>query len=350
MSIQAPEKQEALQPQQVRVDVVAHVQPNKHGLRNKLVVGVLAAAGAIALYSVVEDYIPGLPKLPNIGNPLADLGNNPPKVEVGIVPGTVEVEEEHEASCKGRVGAGISVHGNKDELMGGGEYDKILFGDFQPCGDPIPVHVKKTKNPATGEVIKVDATTNGLMVTQPRVDEVDYRNCAPLRPGDSKKEIDQKIKEWKQKRDTGKKPECDDGFEFSGIYVVGGDAAKVITTGRTGAQIAMASYVPGREIIAMNRDFKGELKQELEARYPGAKVTVSMNGIKERTQAQARQVLDELKDNTYKVEIKKEDGKPVMHVSAPGGGEVTVKVQEVFVDAVEIESIKSEVGQEPARK
>ena len=332
-------------PHQLQIDVTTHAEGQRRGFIYKAGVVALSGIALVGALKYAGDHLPGFPDfLPDISNPFNDLGNHPPDVFASVRADTVEVEDIFKVKCEGRLGAAVEVNGNKDELFGSGEYSKLLYGDLLPCGNEIPVKVVLAKDTTNGNITGVKATTNGLVVTQPRVDNTDFRNCVPLRPGDSKKEIDKKIKQW-EKDERANKEKCDNGFDIGGFFVVGGDASKVINTGHTGAQIALASYIPGKEIAGMNREFRADLKEELENRYPNAAITVSMNGLEQRTQAQARQVLGVLKDNTYKVEFVKEDGKRVLRVGAPGDGEVTVKVEKVFADAVKIISIRGEVGE-----
>src|SRR5690606_24884957 len=111
--------------------------------------------------------------------------------------------------------------------------------------------------------------TLGLMVTHPRVDHTDPRNCAPLRAGDSIEEIEEKISEYDPDEEN-----CDDGFEVEGAFwghgpgLGGDDLANVISTGNTATQIAMAADAEPLEIIEeQNTRFVETLREKVAATY-----------------------------------------------------------------------------------
>lgn len=309
-------------------------------------VGGLAAFGALTVYNNVDDIIPGLPDLPDIN---FDLGNNPPAAEAAVIPETYQTEATFDIGCRAQVGVGVGIHGNKDELVGGGEYDKLLFGDFLLCGERAGMLAARAtieRDTESDEIRRVLVETDGLTVTHPRIDHTDARNCAPTRTDNSMEENWDEIEAWKTEQAKGEEPECDDGFNVSGLGG-GSDLAKIKETAFAAAQIAMALDAQPQEIIdELNDRFVTQLEEELEARYPGAAVEVVLRTTPEQLTERFERVTSELKSNFYDVEFDEKDGKPVLEISAPGGGEVTVRIRSIRSSAVDIDRI-SEVIEKP---
>jgi hypothetical protein len=306
-------------------------------------VGGLAAFGALTAYNKAADLIPGLPDFPELH---FDFGNNPPAAEASVLPETYETEETFDISCLARVGVGVAVHGNKDELIGGGEYDKILFGDFLLCGDrPGDISAKATieRDKATDKPVKVSLVTDGLKVTQPRLDHTDSRNCAPLRTGDSPAEIRDKIERWERDQRKHKDPECDDGFHVSGLGG-GSDLSKIKETAFAAAQIAMAlDAQPQSEIDELNKVFVEKLKEEIASRYPGAVVDIELTTTDEQIEQRLETVAEDLQNNFFEVELDDDE----MKISAPGGGDVTVAVSSLRTGGVSIGRIAQVIEEQP---
>lgn len=300
-------------------------------------VGGLAVIGGLTAYNKAVDVFPSLPDMPELN---FDFGNNPPAAEAAVIPATYSEEATFDISCLARMAVGVAVHGNKDEFVAGGELDKVYFGDFLLCGDSSDKAMAQAvieRDKTTNEVLSVSMVTDGLKVTHPRIDHEDSRNCAPLRPNDSINEINKKIADWKKDKRAGKNPECDDGFDISGFWAFGGDLSKIKETGFAAAQIAMAlDAQPQKQIDKMNQQFIAELKSEMIKRYPGADVTVTLRDRVSQVEQRLKDVAEDLKDNDFDVKFDEKDGKPIMKVSAPGGGDVTVKVQSVQAGAVNI--------------
>lgn len=338
-------------PSQITINVVS----GSDRLRRRSKIGNTAAAiviggGAIAGGWALLDKIdfPGIPNFPNIPNILkklnsGNLANNPPRVDAAVIPETIIVEEEYFIRCLGRVSVGVGTHGNKDELMGGGEMDKIWYGDFMVCGEDREI-IARAKIKKTGDkVTAVSVTTPGLEVTQPRVDHTDFRNCADLRTKDTIEQINKKIADFQKQRN----PKCDDGFEVSGLYG-GSDLANVITTAQTAAQIAMSVDIQPQEVLVdLNERFRRLLEEELRTQHSDVdpeKVTVRLETTEADIKARLLKVAEDLRANRYSVKYKFNDGEPVMNVGAPGGGDVDVTINSINTQEIGIESINKRIG------
>jgi len=308
--------------------------------------GGLAFIGALTAYDRAGDLLPGLPELPDLN---FDLGNNPPAAEAAVLPETYKTESTFDIACQAQVGVGVGIHGNKDELIGGGEYDKLLFGDFLLCGEQagrLAALATIERDTQTDEIRSVRVETDGLTVTHPRIDHTDPRNCAPTRTDNSMEENWEEIAEWRQAQENGEKPECDDGFNVSGLGG-GSDLAKIKETAFAAAQIAMALDAQPQAIIdGLNESFVSRLEEELQSRYPGATIQVVLRTTPEQMTERFERVTDELRSNFYDVELDDDDGKPVLNISAPGGGEVTVRIRSIRSSDIDIDRI-TEVIEEP---
>lgn len=350
--VQTPEREQALLPVDLHVHVDTHVSAERH-LGRKIAAGALAVAGAVGLWAVADNLnLPHIPSFPDVSglNP-GQLFNHPPKVEAGLVSGTTTVQDTFDISCKGRLSAGVSVYGNKDELLGGTRIDKILFTDWLPCGDTIPADVQLTKQ--GGEVTKVDVATPGLVVTQASVNHEDFRNCVPLRHGDNARKIEQKINKWEKKEKAGKDPGCDSGYSITGAFVVGGQSANIKDTANTAAQIVTAVDArPTGTMQSMNDKFLEEVRTQIQTEYPHASVDIHMTSTAQQVKERLAKVVHDLKHNFYKVKIIQRNGKgkSAIKVSAPGGGEVTAKIDSIDLQDVNIQAILHPVSGTPAKK
>lgn len=325
-------------------------QNNGNGLAHKAAVLGVAALALIGLreaYQFAEDNLDILPELPewlNDFNP-GQFANHPPEVDATVRNETTTVEARYLIDCHAGLSVGVETHGNKDELMGGGEMDKIWFLDYDMCGDKGRAYadVKKVTNKSTGET-ELFVETDGLQVHRPRVDMLDFRNCVDLRTGDTAEEIEEKITEWQKDEEKGEE-KCDNGHDISGWFVVGGDASKVITTAQASAQLA--TYLdadPGKVLTELNQEFYEELRYQLLARNLDVKlenIHITLTSTRQQTENRLASVVHELQDNYYDFEIQDEEGEQVINVTAPGGGEITANIRSRDISGVDISEISS---------
>lgn len=322
-----------------------------HSFRRLALCGA-AGVGVVVLAFNADDILPGMPGL-DIPELHFDVGNNPPSAEAAVLPETYETESTFDIACQAQVGVGVGIHGNKDELIGGGEYDKLLFGDFLLCGEQagrLAALATIERDTETDAVRSVRVETDGLAVTHPRIDHTDPRNCAPTRTDNSMAENWDEIAEWTEAQENGDKPECDDGFDVSGLGG-GSDLAKIKETAFAAAQIAMSLDAQPQAIIDdLNESFVSRLEEELQLRYPGAAVQVVLRTTPEQMTERFERVTDELKSNFYDVVLDDDDGKPVLKISAPGGGEVTVRIRSIRSSDIDIDRISEVIEEQPAQR
>lgn len=324
------------------------------GLKGRIACWATVAIALVGAYNYVDDkfdFLPDLPSLP--GLPHLDLGTEPqpPQAESGVRHEFYTTEAEFSLECTGQVSVAAEVKGKEEDRAipglghiwanGSGEVSKVIFGDVLLCGDSgsLAANAELEHDP-TGKIIKVTAHTDGLVPTHPRVDHTAAENCATTHYGDSKAAIDKAIAKWeKQQRDWeqhkkgAKDPGCDDGFKVTGVFARE-RVAEIKDTANAAAQIAMAMDAqPRQQIEAENTRLLSDLQTMLSQRYPGAEVKVQLNGIGDQRQHQMDVAVAELQANHYVVTPPAPGGNE-MKVSAPGGGEITVRTSSNIAQGV----------------
>lgn len=308
-----------------------------NSLRRVAVCGA-AGVGAVVLAFNADDILPGMPGF-DIPEFNINIGNNSPEAEAKVKPDTYSVEEHDLGiACEARLSAGVGTKGNKDELIGGGRFNDVVFADALYCGnDPfqgehnVDGNIQLTKNDSSGRVTNVLIRSAGLQSQHPRINFFDFRQCVKLDADDSAEKIEEKTEQWieetKERIADGKDPKCDIGFDVTGV---GGwpDLANVIPASYAASQLAMAvDQAPQTILKDMNDEFFAELMKEATDRYPGAEIVIEKLDIADASEKRLEEIKAELKKNYFKVEEKREDGKIELYVTGPGS--VRVRVPEI---------------------
>lgn len=336
----------------LRVEQLAPPAPHRWSLKAKLGCLVAGAAVLVGAYVAVDDRL----NWPHFGWPDAPGGAEvlPPVLEAGVRHDTYLTEKTYDHNCESQVSVGNEVEGSQSFQVdlglftltpGIGEVNKIKFGDFLLCGDTGSVRTNAVleRDRITNKVTRVIAYTDGLVPTHPRVAHTDSaRNCAKLRVGDSKEKIDAEIakwerqfNDWQNKKKGAKRPPCDDGFKVSRAGAPD-SVAEIKDTANAAAQIAMTVAAdPRQQIEAQNGAYLAKVDDMLRRDFPGVPVEVRLNGAGDQRQRRLEEARRDLEKNYYKVELPT-PGSNVLKVTAPNGGEITVRLRTVDVQPLVI--------------
>ncbi len=316
---------------------------NRMGWKGKLGCVALASAAVIGVGNTVADHI-GLPHLPGLHDILPDInigGSEPShsKVASAMVPEAYETESTFDLGCESQVTTAVRLEAHKPQnwlgvTWGHGNLNKVIFGDVLLCGDNGSVSGRAvlTHDPKTNKVTHVRIETDGLVPTHARVDHEDPRNCAKGRYGDSKAELDKKIKEYNTKVLQGKKPECDQGFDGSGA--TGYSVASVKDAANTAAQITMELDAnPQVQVDSQNPVYLEKLRSLATQKYPDAIIELALSSAMARRQDRLQAELVALQNQGYHMEKRPQENHPDRSdtiVITPSGDEI--KVQSTTLD------------------
>lgn len=311
--------------------------------------GVLLVGAAFAAWELADNYL----DIPDLKWPFGiEAQVTPPQVDASVRHDTYKTEKVFDRTCKEDMSVLTELAGSQSFQVdlklfvltpGIAKMDKLIAVDFDLCGDNglVRTNAVLEKDSVTEKVISVSASTDGLVPTRPRVNHVDSsRNCAELRVGDSKKTIDDKIakweqelRDWEQKKKGAKRPSCDDGFDVTRAGAPDSVAA-LKDTAYAAAQIAVTMDAePLKEMEAQNTKYLAEINDMLRAEFPGANVQVRLNGLADQRQRRMQEARTELERNYYNVQMPS-TGSNVVKVTAPDGGEISVKLNSLSVQPV----------------
>ncbi|MBA2279220.1 hypothetical protein H0V99_02140 [Candidatus Saccharibacteria bacterium] len=177
-----------------------------------------------------------VPSLPAINE------KSPPEVVVGIDPESYEIEDEFELYCNSRISVAVGVKGRQhNSILGDGTLNDKKFGDFLLCADNGKLRFRITPEfDEYGNVISVSGVLPPLLVTQPRVDHEDVRNCIDAKSDTSMEKIQELVAKRKAEIAEGKHPKCDNGFDVDGFLPAPDESSTIIDLSYTAAQIAIA--------------------------------------------------------------------------------------------------------------
>lgn len=235
-------------------------------------VGAVAAAGVF-----IADKIGMI----EFGWPNIDLRAGPPTVMASVDQRSYELEVEFDLSCNQRVSVAVDVEAHDHQVGGSGNVHKKMFGDFLLCSDDreIETNAVATQDPISGEVTSVIVELSGVYVEQPRVHHLDPRNCIDGNIGDTMEEIDAKLAEYLEDVANGETPECDSGWDSSGLitFEIGPEAKDMANKA---AQLAITVDAnPAQIIETANAQLDEAVTAQLQSRAEFANANIDVRII-----------------------------------------------------------------------
>lgn len=303
------------------------------------------AVGVIALVGAERFDMFDFPRF-NFRSPIEFKGapRQPEQATGAVRHDTYEVASVENIACGPNISVGVEVTaeadgwrlpvvGNLFGVLGDGKVNKIYYLRFLGCSDKNTMNtsITKTVDEVTGKVVGIQATLPGLEVTMPHISELDSRNCASLRPGDTKSVIIQKVNERNEKITAGQNVYCDYGFKVSG-GVAPSDVADAKDIGRAAAELAVSLDAridaTNAKVIQAKDQIRRSIEDELTGKY-GVRPTVIDQSIlmtdAERLKDRFDRISDKVRDRFVKYGFgKNKQGDLFFFATGAGGEKATV--------------------------